>query len=975
MVAQARTGLWVRNGFAIRGQLLHYRDYMLRELCYDQDLFLIQSCLVMLDPNLVLVSLLDRFQLSCWFAGVIDDTPYEGQALAGMIEEFLYIVITILSERASASKMDTASVVRREIIHGLALGPCTYTDLCKRVAERVADDTSFDRTLSEVATFKPPQGVHDLGIFELRDAAFDEVDPYFFHYTRNRREEIESILKARLKRKTGLESPVIVPKPPKITSGPFSILSDVFQSEVLLQIICYTILNSALSILKSETIPPSADVILDQGLHLLMLALVEQPESFSQLAARATIGESRMTIIRMLCRLEPSPKLASVKNKVQWCLGVLSTHVEAEVLSERQVEAKPSTTESDTAEAKKRAAKARQEAIMKRFASQQQSFLRNIEDEDVSEDDNMDAQEESAPSMGSCIVCQEALDANRAFGALCFVQPSRIMRRMPADKAHITEVLDLPPSLDREVPPRQPSHLPEPSFHGFPTHSTHFGLHNSLCGHLMHMDCLSVYTFSVEQRHAQQTQRNHPENIDRDEFICPLCKGLCNSILPVRDIDPRSSPSLNGSSLQEWMRGVGIDLLRTPPDQTLERLQYTDGSGEYTFWSAEDSGYTPFIPNPSGQDETHRMIQTVMTAAQSISEQVGHFHERELVEGQRGAGLYLPEALVGYTLAAIEVGQRGLPSREATVAHTLNDFSLRLIRGNLDCLRKLAALQFADRPDGGQAAIRQAILKRLLPEWTRDPTLRLPMLFRDPLTILIEIAAVAPDIFHHVTALMYYACLARTSIGLISLLAPMKETPPSSTAPEILGDVKTFVLSVTRHSPALEQSAEAALRTPSAVARFGRLLYSFTLPFLRRAAILSRAAVASPLQETSADIAEYERLLHALQIPPPTELDQYESLLGALTGWSSHYGKLHALSVMDCTLVLDFPGIHRFADLPRALDSLFANEKTLLCHRCNTVPVDAAICMLCGTVCCYQSHCCTDTENNNQGECNMHTRE
>ena len=45
MIAQIRTGLWVRNGFAIRGQLMHYRDFMLRELCYDQDLFMIQAAL------------------------------------------------------------------------------------------------------------------------------------------------------------------------------------------------------------------------------------------------------------------------------------------------------------------------------------------------------------------------------------------------------------------------------------------------------------------------------------------------------------------------------------------------------------------------------------------------------------------------------------------------------------------------------------------------------------------------------------------------------------------------------------------------------------------------------------------------------------------------------------------------------------------------------------------------------------------
>ena len=53
MVAQIRTGLWVRNGFAIRGQLLHYRDFMLRELCYDQDLYILQTALVILDPDLV----------------------------------------------------------------------------------------------------------------------------------------------------------------------------------------------------------------------------------------------------------------------------------------------------------------------------------------------------------------------------------------------------------------------------------------------------------------------------------------------------------------------------------------------------------------------------------------------------------------------------------------------------------------------------------------------------------------------------------------------------------------------------------------------------------------------------------------------------------------------------------------------------------------------------------------------------------
>ena len=70
MIAQIRSGLWVRNGFVIRGQLLHYRDYMLRELCYDQDLFIVQSGFVLLsNPDLILIAVIDRFQLVDWFNG------------------------------------------------------------------------------------------------------------------------------------------------------------------------------------------------------------------------------------------------------------------------------------------------------------------------------------------------------------------------------------------------------------------------------------------------------------------------------------------------------------------------------------------------------------------------------------------------------------------------------------------------------------------------------------------------------------------------------------------------------------------------------------------------------------------------------------------------------------------------------------------------------------------------------------------
>ena len=102
MIAQIRTGLWVRNGFAIRGQLLHYRDYMLRELCYDQDLYLLQTALIVLPPDLVIVSILDRFGLLAYFSGDLLGTSYEGAQLGSMVEEVFYVLTTILTENGNA---------------------------------------------------------------------------------------------------------------------------------------------------------------------------------------------------------------------------------------------------------------------------------------------------------------------------------------------------------------------------------------------------------------------------------------------------------------------------------------------------------------------------------------------------------------------------------------------------------------------------------------------------------------------------------------------------------------------------------------------------------------------------------------------------------------------------------------------------------------------------------------------------------
>ena len=161
----------------------------------------------------------------------------------------------------------------------------------------MVDDVCFDHALRDVTQFRTPDGTSDTGIYELKDEVYDEVDPFFYHYTRNKREEVERILRARYNRarkekglneeKEGEESePLYIPKPLGITKGPFQIISRVYEEEVFIQILFHGINNLLLYTKALSTTPPSTEAVLDQAIHLVMLGTVERKSGFATAAAQ-----------------------------------------------------------------------------------------------------------------------------------------------------------------------------------------------------------------------------------------------------------------------------------------------------------------------------------------------------------------------------------------------------------------------------------------------------------------------------------------------------------------------------------------------------------------------------------------------------------------------------------------------------------------------------------------------------------------
>ncbi|KAL9150429.1 hypothetical protein ABFS82_12G167600 [Erythranthe guttata] len=70
------------------------------------------------------------------------------------------------------------------------------------------------------------------------------------------------------------------------------------------------------------------------------------------------------------------------------------------------------------------------------------------------------------------------------------------------------------------------------------------GIYVSSCGHAVHQECLDRYLSSLKERYIRRSvfEGGHIVNPDQGEFLCPVCRGLANSILPALPGDLRKLP-------------------------------------------------------------------------------------------------------------------------------------------------------------------------------------------------------------------------------------------------------------------------------------------------------------------------------------------------------------------------------------------------------------------------------------------------
>ena len=614
-LAQMKAGMWVRNGLSLRHQMGTYRGVLHRDIAHHRDIFLLQTAMVICNPSRVLASVVERFGMNDWMRGNYASRPgYEPSQLLDVAEDFIHLMIVLLSDRTSLQPAEEETspqslAIRRDIAHILCFKPLSFSDLCGRLADKVQDSEEFQDILEEMTSFRAPEGLSDTGTFELKPEYLEDIDPYIAHYSKNQRDEAENAYRTWMSKKSGkpVAEIVLEPRLQPIHSGVFQELPSFTRTTLFAQIMYHSLMQPLKTQMSLEIPSTRIEAFIQVVLHLLLSAVLEdkiseeygdteQPQSFVHyiLCKRAHLGKLLPTIFSVLVKMVESEELKGCHPKIHLILQRLQQRrprTYASALSQiytshdvpqhipldrlgSQTPTAPLAVDMEAQqrqarelqEAKKKQALDRQAKVMEQFQKQQQSFLDHQDNIDWGDDDFDDLDSigtgttEEHKKMwkyptGKCILCQAETNDTRLYGTFALVTNSTILRQTDLENSDfVGEVISTPADLDRSIDSIRPfgvagqnrKMIRKLTTDGHEVLSEHQGLGKGFpsshvlrgpvsigCGHIMHYSCFEGYCIATQRRQQQQIARNHPERPNLKEFVCPLCKALGNTFLPI----------------------------------------------------------------------------------------------------------------------------------------------------------------------------------------------------------------------------------------------------------------------------------------------------------------------------------------------------------------------------------------------------------------------------------------------------------
>ncbi|XP_026318050.1 E3 ubiquitin-protein ligase UBR1 [Hyposmocoma kahamanoa] len=542
MIAQVHAGMWRRNGFALLNQLYFYHNVKCRAEMLDRDIVMLQIGASLIESNEFIIHVLNKFNLLHWADEDFEQRrTFEDDTLRhtiSMVEEFLGLLITVVGSRyvPGVGEVTKEDQTKKEIIQMLCVKPLPHSELNRSLPEDQSHETGLEGVIHEVADFIKPTGGNNRGVYKLKPHLYDEYDTFFYHYTR---EDLSRSEEEQRNRRKAAGLPECCPPPalPKLTP-PFRLLASLLQCDAALHVL-RIVLERALD-LRARSF---SETQVHKALHLIGYALRDEESghyeflAFAESAARCgllTLLQKQVNNIRVDAH---RPLTKWLLNKMKTLLGQNDEQGGEGDSMETDQEQKPTGGEIADAEKERRAklAAERRAKLMAQMKAQMNNFI--SKNATLFEETNTEVTEEeqeirtlySGAALGVwgggvpeptrvCIMCQEEAKVEikaEPLVLVAFAQHSTVLNRARVG------------GCGRVPAEWRGAHLP--AGRGAQPHV-------SSCGHALHARCWRKYVDSVmdkENRRPYRLRQPAAFDVEKKEYLCPLCERLCNTALPL----------------------------------------------------------------------------------------------------------------------------------------------------------------------------------------------------------------------------------------------------------------------------------------------------------------------------------------------------------------------------------------------------------------------------------------------------------
>ncbi|KHN74188.1 E3 ubiquitin-protein ligase ubr-1 [Toxocara canis] len=502
-------------------------------------------------PDVFLIRLLNRFALHNWAEVGFEEnksavptgsTPEElSKSTVILAEEMLHLIISIIGERfmPGVGVCTRKAMLRREVLHILATGPKPFSKIDRAIPDcPLLEKLSLDEAVKSVGDFRKPTKA-SAGMFSLKKSLLNEYSAYFYHYSKT---DVSQAEQYQQKERANGDKSVLACPPPRLPSFEpfFRPIVSLLRSQVLLVIIRVIIERT------SKRSRYSSDALFHRALYLIGMGLGEQAENkqfdFIHDAERSGIFE-------LLEKLNGKPEVQTNADLLAWIVQRYK-EVKAAASGLSTSDSKEERDPKDVNRQAKRAAiaaKMRKQAmeqmnrLQKKFVSQNKDLL-EAQKKDEEENDFSRAVDEDEEPVGvlsddsgfpvclggarcevgatpsrrvTCILCQEVEEvkfSGRALVCVAYQQQSCLFTQRYSKVRAPTDVL-----VSASLP---------------------FGMDASTCGHTMHFDCYMQYCDLLKSRERGRPRQQlalsqRMIDVEANEYLCPLCKRLSNTALPL----------------------------------------------------------------------------------------------------------------------------------------------------------------------------------------------------------------------------------------------------------------------------------------------------------------------------------------------------------------------------------------------------------------------------------------------------------